>query len=141
MNSDLSTEEEDVSIEDKLSEESAESGSYVIRPPFRKRFNASAVKEIIKLLLVDELGQKKYSSLDAMETAKNLSKMIVDKLKEMPYEGYKYSVQVVFAEQKGQGLKMSSLCMWDADTDNCASVFYMTEHLICATTIFAVYFY
>lgn len=34
---------------------------------------------------------------------------------------YKYVVQVVIGEQRGEGVRMGSRCFWDSETDNVAS--------------------
>ncbi|CAM9219843.1 unnamed protein product, partial [Hapterophycus canaliculatus] len=38
---------------------------------------------------------------------------------------YKYVVQVVIGEQRGEGVRMGSRCFWDSDTDNVASETYI----------------
>ena len=39
---------------------------------------------------------------------------------EMEYERYKFVVQCVIGEQKGEAVKMACRCFWDSDTDNYA---------------------
>uniref|UniRef100_A0AAX7SVX3 Uncharacterized protein n=1 Tax=Astatotilapia calliptera TaxID=8154 RepID=A0AAX7SVX3_ASTCA len=41
------------------------------------------------------------------------------------FDKYKLVVQVVIGEQRGQGVKMSSRCFWDADTDSYAEDVFM----------------
>ena len=38
---------------------------------------------------------------------------------------YKYVVQVVIGEQRGEGVRMGSRCFWDSETDNVASETYI----------------
>lgn len=38
---------------------------------------------------------------------------------------YKYVVQVVIGEQRGEGVRMGSRCFWDSETDNVASETYV----------------
>ena len=39
---------------------------------------------------------------------------------EMGYDRYKFVVQCVIGEQRGEGVKMGCRCFWDSDTDNYA---------------------
>lgn len=45
--------------------------------------------------------------------------------KEMNLARYKYVVQVVIGEQRGEGVRMGSRCFWDSETDNVASETYI----------------
>lgn len=40
---------------------------------------------------------------------------------EMNLARYKYVVQVVIGEQRGEGVRMGCRCFWDSETDNIAS--------------------
>lgn len=44
---------------------------------------------------------------------------------EMNLARYKYVVQVVIGEQRGEGVRMGSRCFWDPETDNVASETYV----------------
>lgn len=44
---------------------------------------------------------------------------------EMNLPRYKYVVQVVIGEQRGEGVRMGSRCFWDSETDNVASETYV----------------
>ncbi|CAN0039697.1 unnamed protein product, partial [Scytosiphon promiscuus] len=52
---------------------------------------------------------------------------------------YKYVVQVVIGEQRGEGVRMGSRCFWDSDTDNVASETYINDSIFCVATAYAVY--
>lgn len=54
---------------------------------------------------------------------------------------YKYLVQVIIGENKGQGVRVGSRCFWDEDTDDCAWYSYMDDNLFCMVAAFAVYLY
>ncbi|KFM63753.1 Tctex1 domain-containing protein 2, partial [Stegodyphus mimosarum] len=114
-----SSSETTISNEDEVTNAEEESNTYIIRPCYYVKFNAGTVREILKSILIEEFGNKRYSSIDVPAKARSLSEVIVNKMKELPYERYKYAVQVVIGEQRGQGFKMTSSCFWDADTDNC----------------------
>ena len=46
-------------------------------------------------------------------------------LPDMGYDRYKFVVQVVIGEQRGEGVKMGCRCFWDSDTDNYAQDIFM----------------
>ena len=50
---------------------------------------------------------------------------------------YKYLVQVIIGENKGQGVRVGSRCFWDEDTDDCAWYSYMDDNLFCMVAAFA----
>jgi hypothetical protein len=77
-----------------------------------------------------------------VELTKKLSNDIKNKIKEeLQLPRYKFVVQVVIAEQKGQGIKMGCRSFWDTDTDNYAEVSYTNDTLMCIATCHGVYFY
>lgn len=50
---------------------------------------------------------------------------------EMNLARYKYVVQVVIGEQRGEGVRMGSRCFWDSETDNVASETYINVRTPC----------
>eukprot|EP00058_Branchiostoma_floridae_P000484 XP_002585972.1 hypothetical protein BRAFLDRAFT_255806 [Branchiostoma floridae] len=60
---------------------------------------------------------------------------------ELPYDRYKFVVQVVIGEQKGEGVKMACRSFWDADTDNYAQDIFMNDSLFCVAAAFGVFYY
>ena len=54
---------------------------------------------------------------------------------------YKFLVQVIIGENRGQGVRVGSRCFWDEDTDDCAWYSFMDENLFCMVAAFAVYLY
>ncbi|CAB1120999.1 unnamed protein product [Ectocarpus sp. CCAP 1310/34] len=78
-----------------------------------------------------------------MDQATVQTKRICDEikngLKEMNLPRYKYVVQVVIGEQRGEGVRMGSRCFWDSETDNVASETYVNDSVFCVATAYAVY--
>lgn len=56
----------------------------------------------------------------------------------MGYDRYKFIVQVVIGEQRGEGVKMACRCFWDSDTDNCAQDIFMNDSLFCVAVCLRV---
>ncbi|KAG8444882.1 hypothetical protein GDO86_009874 [Hymenochirus boettgeri] len=121
----------------------AESGenTYIIRPNFQHKFRAATVKECIRSVLKEELGNKQYIAEEVPQLTRFLSELIKDKLKEMGFDRYKMVVQVVIGEQRGEGVKMAARCFWDADTDNYAEDVFMNEYLFCVVAAFGCFHY
>ena len=54
---------------------------------------------------------------------------------------YKIVVEVVIGEQRGEGVRMGTRCLWDSDTDNYASDVFMNDSLFCCAAAFGIYYY
>jgi len=52
---------------------------------------------------------------------------------------YKYMVQVVIGEQRGEGVRMGCRMFWDRDTDTYASETYLNDNIFCAVAAYAIY--
>ncbi|GFU37028.1 dynein heavy chain 17, axonemal [Nephila pilipes] len=108
---------------ERILEDMSEEKKLNIRPSPEQKFNSETVKAALKELVAEELGDKGYDYVYAPDWTKSLSRRIHDKLKTLlAYERYKFAVQVVIGEKHGQGMRAASGCLWDEDTDGCASV-------------------
>ncbi|CAG5119723.1 unnamed protein product [Candidula unifasciata] len=115
--------------------------TYIIRPNFSQKFRPAAVKEVIHLVLTEKLQGKSYSPEDTTVWTKEISDAVKSRLKEMGYDRYKFVVQAVIGEQKGEGVKMACRCFWDSDTDNYAQDIFINDSLFCVTAAFGVFKY
>ncbi|GFR19446.1 dynein beta chain, ciliary [Trichonephila clavata] len=107
-----------------------------IRPSPEQKFNPETVRSALKELVAEELGEKGYDYVYAPDWTKSLSRRIHDKLKTLlNYERYKFAVQVVIGEKHGQGMRAASGCLWDEDTDGCASVVVSKETMYCISDL------
>jgi len=48
-------------------------------------------------------------------------------------------VQTVLAQNKAQGIRVASRCLWDATTDNFASFQWSNDTLLATVMVFGVY--
>ncbi|CAG0914699.1 unnamed protein product [Notodromas monacha] len=103
------------------------SSSYQIRPPYEEKFKRNEVKEIIHAVLIDELGGKCYSETENEAWCSKIVNEIQTRVLKLPYKRYKYVVQVVIGEQRGSGVKLTSRCLWDLDTDNYSSDVFLNR--------------
>lgn len=117
------------------------SNSYKIRPNFKQQFRPVAVKAIIHDVLHEELSGKQYNSEEATSWSKHISDTVKEKLKDLDLERYKFVVQVVIGEQRGEGVKVACRCLWDSDTDNYAQDIFMNDTLFCVVAAFGVFYY
>merc|ERR1712146_298739 len=127
----------------KMAEDGDQQTSYIVRPSFGTKFKPMEVRKVIESVVVAELSGVSYNPEDKIvEMTKKLSNLIKNKLKEdLELPRYKYVVQVVIAEQKGQGIKMGCRSFWATETDNYAEYTYKNDTLICVASAFGVYYY
>ena len=53
---------------------------------------------------------------------------------------YKFMVQVMIGEQRGQGIRTGTRAFWDNDTDNYASESFSNDSLFAVAVVFGAYF-
>lgn len=117
------------------------SNTYTIRPKFEKKFRPALIREVLRKVLRESLHEQQYSSESARQLSKEIGETIKARLKELELDRYKYVVQVVIGEQRGEGVKMGCRCYWDSDTDNCAQEMFMNDTLFCVAAAYGVYYY
>ncbi|CAL1542995.1 unnamed protein product [Lymnaea stagnalis] len=115
--------------------------TYIIRPNFSQKFRPVNVKEMIHTVLGEKLTGVVYSADETTGLTKTIADTIKSKLKDMGHERYKFIVQVVIGEQRGEGVKMGCRCFWDSDTDNYAQDIFMNESLFCVAAAYGVFKY
>ncbi|XP_031548756.1 tctex1 domain-containing protein 2-like [Actinia tenebrosa] len=115
--------------------------SYAIRPNFKQKFRPAAVKTLIHDVLNEEIGNKKYDPEDSKDWPKLVSDALLVKLKELELDRYKFVVQVVIGEQRGEGVNVGCRCLWDSDTDNFAQDLLMTDTFFCVAAVYGVFYY
>ena len=98
-------------------------------------------QEIIHGCLNEQLGGKVYDASKVSQWSKAIADNVKSQVKTLGYDRYKIVVEVVIGEQRGEGVRMGSRCLWDSDTDNYASDVYMNDSLFCCTAVFGLYYY
>eukprot|EP01016_Furgasonia_blochmanni_P035901 TRINITY_DN4030_c0_g1_i1.p1 TRINITY_DN4030_c0_g1~~TRINITY_DN4030_c0_g1_i1.p1 ORF type:complete len:149 (+),score=25.85 TRINITY_DN4030_c0_g1_i1:162-608(+) len=114
---------------------------YQIRPKAKEKFRPDKMKEKVREILNTKLKSTVYQAEIVQPLSKELAESIRYTLKMQGPPRYKYMVQVIIGEQKGQGVRVGSRCFWDFDTDYCASETFTNDSLFCLVTVFAVYVY
>ena len=99
------------------------------------------MKEIIGSVLRDKLTGVVYHGDNTSLWCREISDEIKQKLKTLGLERYKFVVQVVIGEQKGEGVRMGCRCFWDPKTDNYAEEGFTNESIFAVAAAFGVYLY
>lgn len=115
--------------------------TYLIRPNVDKKFRPIIVKDVIHRILADALANKKYVAEETTELCRQLADQIKNGVKDIGYDRYKYTVQVVIGEHRGQGVKMSCRTYWDSDTDGYVQDTFINETLFCVAAVYGVFYY
>jgi hypothetical protein len=76
-----------------------------------------------------------------MQHSKDISQTIQEAIADMRnLARYKFVVQVFIAEACNQGMRVSSRCLWDPETDGFAEFTHSTEHMHVTALVFGLYF-
>ena len=97
------------------------SGEFQVRPSFAERFPSSTVKTMLRDVLKAELTGVSYDVSSTPDQSKRIADAVRNQLKNLALPRYKFMVQVVVGEQRGEGVRMGCRTFWDTDTDAYAS--------------------
>eukprot|EP00002_Diphylleia_rotans_P001737 TRINITY_DN1097_c0_g1_i2.p1 TRINITY_DN1097_c0_g1~~TRINITY_DN1097_c0_g1_i2.p1 ORF type:complete len:131 (-),score=33.73 TRINITY_DN1097_c0_g1_i2:276-668(-) len=115
--------------------------TYLTKPKEGTKFHQTRVTLLLRELLDARLrSEKRYDPARHSAMSKDLSNEIQAKVKEMGFQRYKIITYVFIGENRGQGIRFGSRCLWDTDTDNCASEFYQNQAIFCSATVFGLYY-
>ena len=109
------------------------------RPPYTQRASTNTMKEIIHTVLNKELAGQTYQGDRVQHQTKQIADDIKDKLKALNLPRYKYCVQAVIGEQRGEGVRMGCRTFWESTTDTYASDTYVNDSLFCCVVAYAIY--
>lgn len=114
--------------------------TYKLMPDEEQRFKPTTVYDLVAAVVRERFAEYEYSRFTAPKFAKSAAAAINDKLKELGLPRYKYVTNVTVAQQYGQGLDVTSRCVWDTKTDSYTTVHISTPTLIVIASVHAVYF-
>lgn len=109
------------------------------RPLLSQRASATRMKEIIREILNEKLGGREYHGDHVQQQTKTIADEVKQKLKSMELPRYKYMVQVVIGEQRGEGVRMGCRTFWEPTTDTYANETFINDSLFCVVVAYAVY--
>ncbi|KAJ1558116.1 hypothetical protein HK096_003468 [Nowakowskiella sp. JEL0078] len=110
--------------------------TYKMKPD--KKFQSDQVKKMVEEILQTRLVKVKYDPAKVPELTKTLANDILASVKKFEYDRYKFVVEVVMGEFKGQGIRVSSRALWDTSTDSYASVSYKNATLFAVAIVFGL---
>jgi hypothetical protein len=114
--------------------------SYALKPAPGKKFMKRTVEQITEEIIRAKIEGKSYAYEDSLNWSKELSADILAAIQtKCDYERYKIVVQVSIAEACQQGMRVSSRCLWNPDTDNFAECTVSTEAMHCTALVFGLY--
>ncbi|KAK3277962.1 hypothetical protein CYMTET_14067 [Cymbomonas tetramitiformis] len=115
--------------------------AYVTEPAFDAKFRQGKAQEIIMQVLKAKLTGVVYHADNTSTWTREIADDIKLKLKEMGLDRYKFVVQVVIGEQRGEGVRMGCRCFWDPNTDSYATAEFSNGSIFCVAAAFGVYLY
>jgi hypothetical protein len=123
--------------------------TFVIRPAFREKFPAHAVREIIRKVLDRNLrnedGEAKVYDSSVGGMTQKWGRTIADEVRsevtaiEAMSSRYKVMVQCIIGENKAEGVRMGTRCLWDHETDAYASESFVADSLFACVVCFGMY--
>ncbi|KAJ1561812.1 Tctex1 domain-containing protein 3 [Cladochytrium tenue] len=105
-----------------------------------KKLQSEPVRRAAEAVLEVALQKAKYSPEKTPELAQRLSDEIMDAVKKMEYDQYKFVVEVTVGEFKGQGVRVGSRSLRDTSTDAYASATFRNATMFVVAIIFGCYF-
>nr|CCA14559.1 hypothetical protein TRIADDRAFT_18983 [Albugo laibachii Nc14] len=107
----------------------------------RLKPTTSKIKQILSHILQEKLEKYVYQADKSAALTKELTDTIKTQLRAANYPRFKYIVQVVLGEQRGEGVRMGCRCLWDAGIDCYASETFVNDSFFCVAVAYAVYLY
>ena len=110
-------------------------------PKENERFCPSKIRELIKNGLESCLQNYELDVEGLSAKTEEVTKIVRDSIRLGAHQlgRYKFVVQVVLGEIKNQGLKITSKCLWDTNSDNYASYTHRAEKYYCTAMVFGCY--
>ena len=105
-----------------------------------KRLFPGKVSDIISGVLEEALSDVEYEPVRCAQYSSELSERIKDAVKQLDIPRYKLVCYVCIGEITGQGVRVGSRCVWNAEFDNYAASSFKNETLFAVGVVFASYF-
>ena len=96
---------------------------------------------MIERVLKEKLSGVTYHPDNTSQWAREIADEVKQSLKMQDLDRYKYVVQVVIGEQRGEGVTMAARCFWDASRDRYVQKTFQNETIFCVVAAFAAYYY
>lgn len=104
-----------------------------------KRYSVPVITDILKDVLTSYLQHETYEAEWSRQMTKTLCEVIRARVKELMIPRYKTVVVVHIGQLTGQGMQISSRCLWDATNDTFATYSFKNSSLFGLAAVYAVY--
>ncbi|KAJ1725472.1 Tctex1 domain-containing protein 2 [Coemansia erecta] len=121
---------------------SSNRGGAMPQPDYMHKFRPASARPLISEVLRGELGVWRYDASEVADVGKRVSEAITKRLAGEPgMERYKFITNVSLFQNDGQGARMGTSMVWDAESDAAVQETYTSEGVRCVAVVFAVYVY
>ncbi|XP_074641385.1 dynein light chain Tctex-type protein 2B-like [Tubulanus polymorphus] len=115
--------------------------TYKTEPDKDRKFIPEQAERIIYETIENIAKGVKYDPKECALLSRSIVEEVKDKLRiHMNIPRHKVTCYAVVTQRLGQGIQMSSRCVWDEQNDGCASARFENQHLIVLATAFLTYF-
>ena len=114
--------------------------TYRMKPYDEKKFSPSAVQRACEEVVSGALAGKAWNGEEEAVWAVDITEQIKAKVRAMGFDRYKIVCQIVLGQNKQQGARVASRCLWDTSTDGFASDYFENETMYCVCQVFALYY-
>ena len=111
--------------------------TYKMEPDGKPDFKE--IEHLLKNTLKSFLQTVTYDASHCRSLVNSLSLTIREQVKLLDYKRYKITCLVSIMENKSQGIRIASRCLWDDKKDNQVSAVYCNTSLFCLATVFLIY--
>eukprot|EP00891_Asterochloris_glomerata_P002328 jgi/Astpho2/2328/e_gw1.00043.24.1_t len=128
-----------------------EAADYQLEPPRAQRFRRSKANDVLTSVLKQKLSGVTYHADNTSTWVREIADEVKARLKEHNWPRYKYVVQVVIGEQRGEAVRQALClhsescwvitCLWDKNTDDWAQYTFTNESIFCVAAVYGVYLY
>jgi len=113
--------------------------TYRLKPKDSERFVPIDVRNVIQEVVERKLKKQKYEDEKCKALTMEVCAEIKEEVKKLSIPRYKIVVQGTIGESKGQGAFVASRCLWDHETDNCATFNFQNQYIFCVVMVFGLY--
>ncbi|XP_074615275.1 dynein light chain Tctex-type protein 2B-like [Acropora palmata] len=113
--------------------------TYRMAPDPQKKFSPAVVKQLIEEVLVRTLTDVTYDPTVCRDLSLRISEEVKSQVKQLGFDRYKIVCITHIGSKMSQGIKIGSLCCWDANNDNFTECSFANRSLFAVTLVFGVY--
>lgn len=109
-------------------------------PSSGTKFSKRDVEMIIRDVCTEFIGpDRPYVFEEVQPLIKDMGNEIQQRIVRLGYERYKLVTHCVVTEAASQGIRVTSRCLWDPETDNYAAYTFSNESMHVSVVVFGVY--